>query len=99
MLILSGLNKSQVVFSTLDGELIKTWQGINAACIAMDSGSNFYFACYDRIIKTDKSGRILAIIGSDFLNQAQTVNVCENGDVLITDESIPYQVFVYRQTR
>jgi hypothetical protein len=86
-------------FSFLDGEWIKTWQGINAACIAMDSNSDFYFACNDTIIKTDHTGKILAIIGTDFLKQAQTVNVYSNGDVLITDENIPYHVFVYKQDR
>lgn len=98
-LLFSSVNGSKLGFCSLDGQLIKNWQGIGATCIAMDNNSNFYFSCFNRIVKTDKSGKILSLIGVNDLQKAQSVNVCENGDLLVTDENRPSDVFIYRQLK
>lgn len=95
-LMLSSVNGNIVGFSDLNGQFLRSWNGIGAACISMDKESNFYFACFSRIIKTDSKGKILSILGKGDLKQAQTVSVNANGDVLVTDENNPSKVFIYQ---
>ena len=96
-LMASSVNGSFVGFCNLEGQYFKTWDGIDAACIAMDKDNNFYFACYNKVIKTNYLGKTLSIIGLGTLKESQTVNVCPNGDLLITDEINPSKVLVYKQ--
>ena len=84
-LLLSAPYEGKIEFFSLDGQFIKCWEGIYAYSIAMDNESNFYFACVDRIIKTNSIGKIVSLIGVGDLKNAQSVNVCENGDVLVID--------------
>ncbi|HEY3370586.1 MAG TPA: hypothetical protein VGK10_07045 [Prolixibacteraceae bacterium] len=65
--------------------------------IAKDKDSNLYFASFDRVIKTDLRGKVLATIGLGYFVSAMTVNVNSAGDVFIVDEKKSKIVSVFRK--
>jgi len=64
--------------------------------IAKDIESNLYLASFDRVIKVDTCGKVLATIGLGFLEAAKSVNVNSSGDVFVTDEKKPNTISVFR---
>jgi hypothetical protein len=97
-IVVSGVNSSEFVeIYDTDGNFIKQWKfPFAAGYMSQDNNGYLYFACFnDKVIKTDKKGKILAYIGYDKLERCESVNVNSLGIVFASDENQPNQIHVF----
>src|SRR3989339_145468 len=97
-IIVSGVNSSKYVeIYDTNGNFIYQWKFQYAAgYMSQDVNGNLYFACFtNKVIKTDKNGKILAFIGDDKLQRCESVNVNSLGVVFASDENQPNQIHVF----
>lgn len=97
-IIVSGVNSSDYVeIYDTDGNFLNQWSfPYSAGYMSQDEFGNLYFACFNnKVIKTDKNGKILAFIGNDKLQRCESVNVNSSGLVFASDEYQSSQIHVF----
>jgi len=100
LIYISGVNSNRYIeVYDSDGVFLRQFNfPYSASYISQDAEGNFYYSCFtNRIVKTDKNGKLLALIGNGKLERCRSVNVNSKGVVFATEENQPSKIFTFKK--